>query len=100
MDPRVLEIKKLNVSFKGSKNIIVAADNVNLYLQKGETTALVGESGSGKSVTALSILGLLPYPSAFHKQGKIIFRKLISRLCKINWFRFCFSCIFSIKRKM
>ena len=73
MDPRVLEIKKLNVSFKGSKNIILAANNVNLYLQKGETTALVGESGSGKSVTALSILGLLPYPSAFHKQGEIIF---------------------------
>ena len=41
---------------------------------KGETVALVGESGSGKSVTALSILKLLPYPSAAHPAGEILFK--------------------------
>ena len=75
MDPKLLEIKNLNVSFKGDKNIVIAANKINLNLHMGKTTALVGESGSGKSVTALSILGLLPYPNAFHSQGKILFNK-------------------------
>jgi microcin C transport system ATP-binding protein len=47
---------------------------VSFHIDKGETVALVGESGSGKSVTALSILQLLPYPSASHPQGSITFR--------------------------
>ena len=42
--------------------------------RQGETLALVGESGSGKSVTALSILKLLPYPPASHPSGKILFK--------------------------
>ena len=75
MDPKLLQIKNLNVSFKGDKNIVIAANKINLNLHMGKTTALVGESGSGKSVTALSILGLLPYPNAFHSQGKILFNK-------------------------
>ena len=43
-------------------------------MQRGETLALVGESGSGKSVTALSILQLLPYPHAQHPRGSIKFK--------------------------
>ncbi len=42
-------------------------------MKKGETVALVGESGSGKSVTALSVMKLLPYPSASHPTGSINF---------------------------
>ena len=75
MNPPILKINKLNVSFKSSNKTVTAANEINLNLQRGETTALVGESGSGKSVTALSILGLLPYPNAFHKEGQIIFNK-------------------------
>jgi len=71
----LLEIKNLNVSFRGTNQIVTAANKINLKINKGKTTALVGESGSGKSVTALSILGLLPYPIAYHSEGKIIFNK-------------------------
>ena len=43
-------------------------------MKKGETLALVGESGSGKSVTALSVMKLLPYPAASHPTGRIFFK--------------------------
>ena len=48
----------------------------HLNIPKGKTVALVGESGSGKTVTALSILKLLPYPSAFHDSGEIIYNNI------------------------
>ncbi|HYD08069.1 MAG TPA: ATP-binding cassette domain-containing protein, partial [Reyranella sp.] len=51
-----------------------AVDHVSFSVRKGETYALVGESGSGKSVTALSILQLLPYPLAHHPSGSIKFQ--------------------------
>ncbi len=54
----LLEIRDLAVSFGAT----LAVKQVSLTLQRGETLALVGESGSGKSVSALSILQLLPYP--------------------------------------
>lgn len=66
----LLSIKDLWVCF-GQFN---AVKGVNFELNSGETMALVGESGSGKSVTALSILKLLPYPQATHPQGKIQFK--------------------------
>lgn len=56
----LLDIKNLSISFKSGPDILPAVKNVSLSLQKGETLAIVGESGSGKSVTALSILKLLP----------------------------------------
>ncbi len=65
--PALLEIRDLSVAFGG--NIVV--DRVSFDIAKGETFALVGESGSGKSVTALSILQLLPYPFARHPSGSI-----------------------------
>ncbi len=65
----LLEVKDLSVSFAG----VPAVKNVSFTMGRGETMALVGESGSGKSVTALSILQLLPYPRATHPTGSITF---------------------------
>ena len=71
---KLLEIKNLSVDFKLRENVFRAVDNISFEIDKNETLALVGESGSGKSVTAMSILKLLPYPKAMHpKNSKIIF---------------------------
>ena len=70
----LLEIRDLSVSFDGPAGEVQAARHVSLDIQKGETVGLVGESGSGKSVTALSILQLLPYPIARHPSGSIRFQ--------------------------
>ena len=72
-DP-LLSIQDLSVNFSQSGRVTEAVRNVSFDIAKGETVALVGESGSGKSVTALSILKLLPYPAASHPNGKILFR--------------------------
>ena len=69
----LLEIKDLSVTFGHGEKAIEAVQNVSFNIQRGEAVALVGESGSGKSVTALSILQLLPYPNAWHPSGRIIF---------------------------
>ena len=57
---KILEIKNLEIDFETKESRSRAVDNISLNIQKGKTLALVGESGSGKSVTALSILQLLP----------------------------------------
>jgi microcin C transport system ATP-binding protein len=69
----LIDIQDLRVSFRSGETVTEAVKGVSLHIEKGETVALVGESGSGKSVTALSILKLLPYPQAFHPGGKILF---------------------------
>ncbi|GGE18031.1 oligopeptide transport ATP-binding protein OppD [Marinithermofilum abyssi] len=69
----ILEIKDLHVNFKTYAGEVHAVRGVNLYLNKGEALAIVGESGSGKSVTAQSIMRLLPSPPAEIKQGEILF---------------------------
>jgi microcin C transport system ATP-binding protein len=66
MSAPLLEVRDLDVSFHAAGNATEAVKGASLTLEKGETVALVGESGSGKSVTALSILQLLPYPTARH----------------------------------
>ena len=63
----VLIVDNLSVSFRGES----AVRNISFDIRRGETLALVGESGSGKSVTALSVLQLLPYPIAAHPSGSI-----------------------------
>ena len=65
----LLEVKDLHVSFGRGENQVQAVRGVSFAIAKGETVALVGESGSGKSVTALSILQLLPYPTAWHPRA-------------------------------
>jgi microcin C transport system ATP-binding protein len=67
----LLEVQDLSVTFTTPVVKVEAVKRVSFTLDKGETLALVGESGSGKSVTALSILQLLPYPVASHPTGSI-----------------------------
>ncbi len=67
----LLDVRDLSVAF--ARGTAIAADQVSFRIGKGETVALVGESGSGKTVSALSILRLLPYPSASHPSGEIWF---------------------------
>ena len=69
----LLEIRHLSVQFAAPNKQIDAVKDVSLTIDAGERVALVGESGSGKSVTAVSILGLLPYPRASHPGGSILF---------------------------
>ena len=70
---RLLEIRDLSVAFRQGEAELLAVDRVSFDIKPGETVALVGESGSGKSVTALSILKLLP-ASARHPSGSIRFK--------------------------
>ncbi|MHA1523609.1 MAG: ABC transporter ATP-binding protein [Alphaproteobacteria bacterium] len=71
-DP-LLEVRDLSVAFRADAGETVAVDKVSFTIGKGEAVALVGESGSGKSVTALSVMQLLPYPAARHPSGEILF---------------------------
>lgn len=69
----LLVVEDLSVAFTQDGKENLAVNRISFTLDKGETLALVGESGSGKSVSALSILKLLPYPAASHPSGRIIF---------------------------
>ncbi|MEK3797919.1 ABC transporter ATP-binding protein [Peribacillus sp. FSL H8-0477] len=71
---RVLEIDNLHVSFKTRGGEIHAVRGVDLHVEDGETLAIVGESGCGKSVTAQSIMGMIPKPHGRVKVGSIKFR--------------------------
>jgi len=73
MSDRLLEVENLCVHFHLPEGIARAVDGVSFHLDAGETIGLVGESGCGKSVTALSILGLVPSPPGKIEAGKIIF---------------------------
>ena len=70
----MLSVEKLSVSFVDNDQRIPAVNNISFSIKQGETFCLVGESGSGKSVTALSILGLLPTNAELDIQSRIKFR--------------------------
>ena len=70
----LLDVRNLSVDFAQGPRVTHAVIGVSFHIAKGETVALVGESGSGKSVSALSILKLLAYPSASHPTGEILFK--------------------------
>src|SRR3954447_15695338 len=70
----LLDVRDLSVSFHQPSGASVAVDRISFSIKRGECVALVGESGSGKSVSALSVLRLLPYPTASHPSGTIHFK--------------------------
>lgn len=69
----LLSVRDLSVAFHQGGATNTAVDRISFNIAQGETVALVGESGSGKSVSANSVLKLLPYPAASHPSGEIIF---------------------------
>ena len=72
--PNVVDVKDLKVYFHTSDAVVRAVDGISFSIPEGETLGVVGESGSGKSVTAMSIMQLLPPETArFHGDGKIAF---------------------------
>ncbi|MCH6564206.1 MAG: ABC transporter ATP-binding protein, partial [Myxococcales bacterium] len=73
MSEAVLSIRGLRTTFRTPTGVFPAVDGVDLEVGKGETLGIVGESGCGKSVTALSILRLLPEPPAAIEAGEIFF---------------------------
>ncbi|NYJ14778.1 microcin C transport system ATP-binding protein [Rhizobium leguminosarum] len=74
MTEPLLSVRDLSVAFHQGGATSLAVDRISFDIAKGEVVALVGESGSGKSVSANSILRLLPYPSASHPSGEILFK--------------------------
>lgn len=74
MSEKVLEVKDLVVEFNTDKGPVVAVNGVNIEVYKGKTLGIVGESGSGKSVTALSIMRLIPNPPGRIAKGEILFK--------------------------
>ena len=71
MAERLLEVTGLRTHFFTDEGVVRAVDGVDLYINKGETLGVVGESGCGKSVTALSIMRLIPQPPGRIVEGKI-----------------------------
>ncbi|WP_036228878.1 ABC transporter ATP-binding protein [Marinobacterium jannaschii] len=73
MSTPLITVNRLSVDFRQKEGAVHAVKDVSFSIPRGKTLALVGESGSGKSVTAMSILRLLPYPKASHPSGEIIY---------------------------
>ena len=71
---KILEVKNLAVSFQTFFGEVEAVRGISFDVKNGETLAIVGESGCGKSVTANSIIKLLPQPPAVYKTGEILFK--------------------------
>ena len=69
---KILKVKDLSISFEVRDKSFLAVDNISFDIERNQTLALVGESGSGKSVTAMSILQLLPRPQASYSNNSSI----------------------------
>src|SRR6516225_8131570 len=74
MAERLLEIRGLKTHFSSDEGTVHAVDGVDLAVERGETLGLVGESGCGKSVTAMSVLKLIPTPPGRIVDGQILWR--------------------------
>ena len=70
----ILEVRHLRTSFLQSGSEMRAVDDMSYTVKKGECVAIIGESGSGKSVSALSVLRLIPYPPGVIKGGEVLFK--------------------------
>ncbi|PKB64889.1 MAG: peptide ABC transporter ATP-binding protein, partial [SAR202 cluster bacterium Io17-Chloro-G3] len=70
---KLLEIKNLSTNFYTVEGVVKAVDNVSYDLEPGETLGLVGESGCGKSVSALSVMRLIPWPPGKIESGEVLF---------------------------
>lgn len=66
-----LEVKNLVIKFYTNRGIVKAIDNISFKVKEGEVFGMVGESGCGKSVTALSVMDLIPYPLGRIESGKV-----------------------------
>ena len=73
MAERLLEVKGLKTHFFTDEGVVRAVDGIDLHINKGETLGVVGESGCGKSVTALSIMRLIPTPPGRIVEGSITY---------------------------
>ncbi len=73
MSQPLLEVRNLHTYLHPGREVVKAVDDVSFSIPKGETFCLVGESGSGKSISALSVIRLLPYGLASHPKGEILF---------------------------
>src|ERR1700693_3795104 len=71
--PPLLEVRNLTTRFRTERGLVTAVDRVSFEVAAGETVAIVGESGSGKSVTALSLLRLIPSPPGRIEDGEVLF---------------------------
>ena len=76
MAERLLDVKNLKTYFYTDEGVVRAVDGVDLYIDQGETLGIVGESGCGKSVTALSIMRLIPQPPGKIVEGQILYNGL------------------------
>jgi peptide/nickel transport system ATP-binding protein len=74
MGEPLLQVEDLRTYFHSSRGVVRAVDGVGFTLDKGKTLAIVGESGCGKSMTALSILQLVPEPAGYIESGRILYR--------------------------
>ncbi len=72
-EQRLLDVKNLKTYFFTDEGVVRAVDGVDLYINQGETLGVVGESGCGKSVTALSIMRLIPQPPGKIVEGEILY---------------------------
>ncbi len=72
-EQRLLDVKNLKTYFFTDEGVVRAVDGVDLYIKQGETLGVVGESGCGKSVTALSIMKLIPQPPGKIVEGEILY---------------------------